>query len=977
MKKTILILLSFCSVLLSAQSLNRPIIHITADERVEVLEKIEKNAWAQSALAELKKSVDSQVAAHKTNPAATINAIIALAADDNVSEVQAGSANKAHFKILSRAAHAGMLYYITENEDYAQYAADVIWHYFQDIAPRTPETTAICGNYFYDPRSSYPYLAYAYDFVYNFLQKEGTQVYDKGEGKRIDFNNETAQKAMKNVAGNALLESNGQDTRYGKMVSNHPVLTAPGALAAILCIDDDTERERLFNVFWTSGTKRQNSFTKTVMPMFGEQGIWPESTSYSFMPLIQLVLNMVDRIKPELDVTSAYKNALEGVFLFENLRHPNRSFVRYGDSKRYNDGTKNLYDFVLNIAKRRGYTDLQDKAETALAQYHNAKGGRNVTFSNSPFDNISHLDLFWGEELPASSFKEFEYKPTVIIKHAGVALQRNYTETNNKEYGLCGIIGGAHYVHSHCTGITMELYGSGDIMAANGGMPVSVAERKLPEHTDYFRLYAGNNTVIVNGTSQGKQPGSWAKDAYLWQNTTTNIAAEPAHLEEPISPDFSFATQFLDDNLNNCDQQRTLSVIRTSPTTGYYLDVFRSKSLSSNKFHDYIYHNIGDRMSITNSEGTPYEVTATTKYDNDIGDPVHSPGWRLFEEEKTTAMTNDEVKVRFDVETKNKHMYLSIPGGLDREYTKALGPATREALNGYVKKKTQVLAIRQNGEAWNRPYVTILEPSAKSSPSVKITKHLTLGNAIVGVKVVSQVGASVITDFVISQAQSDSVYLPAYDLTFKGRFAIVRTVTVSNTHEDVTLYIGEGSQLSYGESELSVTGKGVQNFANVAKVEATPTYTFNVSSNVDEGSVNQSLKQLEYLAGTEITLTATPKEGFAFVGWSGADTSSVNPLTLAVDSNMLLVANFEEITGTTTIDEIEISVYPNPAKDMLYVKGMTVKQAKVFTLSGKIIKAVAVHNNQINLSDIERGIYLLQVETTSNQLFNLKFVKEQ
>lgn len=875
MKNILLFLSLICSMVLSAQSLERPIIHITADERAEVLEKIEKYAWARSAQSELKKSVDAHVAAHKTNPAETINSIIALAMDDNLSEAQTGPANKEHFKILSRAAHAGMLYYLTENEDYAQYAADIIWHYFQELAPRTPETTAICGNYFYDPRTSYPYLAYAYDFVYNFLQKQGTQVYDKGEGKHIDFNNETAQKAMKNVAGNALLESGGQDTRYGKRVSNHPILTAPGALAAILCIDDDTERERLFNVFWTSGTKRQNSFTKTVMPMFGEQGIWPESTSYSFMPLIQLVLNMVDRIKPELDVTSDYKNALEGVFLFENLRHPNRSFVRYGDSKRYNDGTKNLYTFVLNIAKRKGYTDLQDKAETALAQYYNANGGRNVKFSTSSFDNISHLDLFWGEELPASSFKEFDYKPTVIIKHAGVALQRNYTETNNEEYGLCGIIGGAHYVHSHCTGITMELYGSGDIMAANGGMPVSVAERKLPEHTDYFRLYAGNNTVIVNGTSHGKQPGSWARNSYLWQNTTTNIAAEPAHLEDPISPDFSFATQFLDDNINNCDQQRTLSVIRTSPTTGYYLDVFRSKSLSSNNFHDYIYHNIGDKMSITNSEGTPYEVTATTKYDNDIGDPVHSPGWRLFETEKTTEMISDEVKIRFDIENTNKYMHLSIPGGIEREYTKALAPPTREALNGYVKKKTQVLAIRQQGEAWDRPYIAIFEPSEKTNGSLRSVENLMVDNKIVGAKVISVVGNSVIYDYIISLDSPDEVILPEHSIIFKGRFGVVR-IQIENT-ETLTLYIGEGTQLDFKEHSLIAgdNSKGVKivNDVDSSIKGAINTLDMSVFPNPSKGRVNIQLKNNQHAQYKLYTINGSTVLSGQFIGQTTFNTN--------------------------------------------------------------------------------------------------------
>lgn len=816
-------LLLFCTLSISAQSLNRPIIHVTAEEKASILDKIDKYDWAKSIESELKKSADSEVAAHKTDPAKTINAIIALAADDNLSESEVGDANSAHFKTLSRAAHAGMLYYLSDNEDYAQYAADIIWHYFQELAPRTPETTAICGYYFFDPRSTYPHLAYAYDFIYNFLQKPGTQVYDKSAGKYIAFDNAIAQKAMKNVAGNALLESSGQDNKYGKLVSNHPVLTAPGALAAILCIDDDTERERLFDIFWTTGTKRQNSFTKTIMPMFGDQGIWPESTSYGFMSRIQLILNMVDRIKPELNVTSQYMHVLEGVFLFENLRNPNRSFVRYGDSKRYNDGTKYLYKYVLNIAKRNGFNDLTDKAESALAQYFQASGGRGSELSTSPFNGLDHLKLFWGEELPERSTKAFKYNPTVIIKHAGLALQRNYPGTNNIDYGLCGIIGGAHYVHSHCTGITMELYGSGYTMAPNGGMPIRVSDRKLPEHTNYFRLYAGNNTVIVNGTSHGRKSGSWTGNGYLWQNTTLNISAEPAHLEDPISPNFSFATQLLEDEVNNAKQMRTLSTIRTSPTTAYYFDMFRSKSYGENRFHDYIYHNIGDATTIKDPENNELGLTATNRYNNDTGDPVKSPGWYLFENTQASSATNKAIDIRFHLQKDNRYMHMKTPGGTSYEYTKALGPATREALNGYIKKKTQIVAVRKQGEAWKNPFTFVFEPSKSSTGSVKSVRNLIANNKVVGAIVTSVVNEKTIQDFIICTDKTETVEIPEQKISFRGRFGIIRKYIESEGMGDVTLYLGEGTSLKYTTLEIEgdADKKAVKTFKNVELTTST------------------------------------------------------------------------------------------------------------------------------------------------------------
>ncbi|WP_158837372.1 T9SS type A sorting domain-containing protein [Polaribacter sp. L3A8] len=356
----------------------------------------------------------------------------------------------------------------------------------------------------------------------------------------------------------------------------------------------------------------------------------------------------------------------------------------------------------------------------------------------------------------------------------------------------------------------MELYGADYIMSANAGLPKTLAERKEPEHENYFWRHAGNNTMIVNGTTHGIQPGSWNTDSYLWMNTTVNVAAEPKHLEDPINPNFSFATQFLDDTVNNDQQKRTLSTIRTSETTGYYFDMFRSKSLGTNNFHDYIYHNLGDVTNIMTMDGTELPVSATTRYQNDIGDLQKSPGWRFFEDTNVTQSTDAAIQVRFDLNETNTYMNMFAASGVSREYTKALGPATREAKGGYINKKTQIVAVRQQGEAWNKPYVYIFEPSKSTNTSVKSTEHLYRGNVIVGAKVKSQIGDKVVTDYVICQEDASKVLsLPDVGIEFTGHFAVVRhEQTLDKAY--VTLYIGEGTSLTYGEHSLNAdtTKKG-------------------------------------------------------------------------------------------------------------------------------------------------------------------------
>lgn len=786
-----------------AQSLQHPVIWGTVDDRSKILEKIANYSWASNMVNELRDRVDEKVTVHQTNPNAILNTIPAFAAHGDYSEAEASPLASGHNRVLSAASCAGLLYYLTEEEKYAQFAADIFAFYMDILAQRTPQTTTICGNDFYDPRTTYNHFAIAYDYIYNFLKDPATSVYQQSSGSYIPFDNTKAQQAITNVVGNALQEYGPSDT-HGKTISNHPVLTAPGALFPILCIEDDAERERLFNIFWEIGTKQQNAFKNTILPMFGEQGIWPEALSYSFMPNITMLLNIIDRIKPEMNVLTDNIHILEGNFLLGHLRHPDRRFVRYGDSKREIDRTESLYWFTLNMAERRGLTTLAEQAKVALKQAFEAEGGFNDDFNNSTFDNYSYFNkLHWSIPIPETVDGQVDFnKPTVLVQHAGVALQRNFVEENNESYGLCGIIGGAHYVHSHVTGIAMEIYGAGYVMGPGGGLPKTLAERQDPEHKGYFLRHAGNNTVIVNGTTHGIQPGSWGNNLYVWQNTTVNEAAEPKHLEEPISTNFSFATQFLDDEVNNCDQQRTLSTIRTSETTGYYFDLFRSKSLTANNFHDYIYHNLGDATHIFDSNQVELMLTPTERYQTDIGDFRQSPGWRFFEETEVTAPQNGAIKIRFDLNETNTYMNMFAAAGVEREYTKAVGPATREARGGYINKPSQIVAVRQQGEAWDKPFVHIFEPSLSNNTSVKSVEHLYRDDLIVGAKVHSQIGNKTVTDYIICQEDATKSFsLPEVELYFDGRFAIVRQEQ-NLEHAQLTLYIGEGSVLSFREHSL-------------------------------------------------------------------------------------------------------------------------------------------------------------------------------
>jgi uncharacterized repeat protein (TIGR01451 family) len=50
-----------------------------------------------------------------------------------------------------------------------------------------------------------------------------------------------------------------------------------------------------------------------------------------------------------------------------------------------------------------------------------------------------------------------------------------------------------------------------------------------------------------------------------------------------------------------------------------------------------------------------------------------------------------------------------------------------------------------------------------------------------------------------------------------------------------------------------------------------------------------------YLNGTTVTVTATAEPGFAFLNWTGAISTTLNPATVLLDANKTVVANFAEV----------------------------------------------------------------------------------
>jgi len=77
-----------------------------------------------------------------------------------------------------------------------------------------------------------------------------------------------------------------------------------------------------------------------------------------------------------------------------------------------------------------------------------------------------------------------------------------------------------------------------------------------------------------------------------------------------------------------------------------------------------------------------------------------------------------------------------------------------------------------------------------------------------------------------------------------------------------------------------------------ANFTAIPVDAFTLTVNAVNGSVVKTPNQATYTNGSTVVLTSTPAAGYAFSSWSGDATGSVSPLTVTMNSNKNITANF-------------------------------------------------------------------------------------
>jgi len=121
-----------------------------------------------------------------------------------------------------------------------------------------------------------------------------------------------------------------------------------------------------------------------------------------------------------------------------------------------------------------------------------------------------------------------------------------------------------------------------------------------------------------------------------------------------------------------------------------------------------------------------------------------------------------------------------------------------------------------------------------------------------------------------------------------ARYLTKTTVTVTATPADGYRFNGWSGAANTPNPVTTVTMNSDQALtANFERIM----YTLTVDRNITDGGT-VSPDGGNYLPGTSVSITAAPAEGYRFVNWTGAVTSTDNTVTVTMNNNQTITANF-------------------------------------------------------------------------------------
>ncbi|MBE6288063.1 MAG: six-hairpin glycosidase [Mediterranea massiliensis] len=610
-------------------------------------------------------------------------------------------------EIAGIARDAAFLWWITGEEKYAKSALSVFDTYMtgiyyrnvpQDLNHGHQQTLVGMSSFEVIHEDILNALVPLYDFLYPYLLKhlpEKMPLYAAAFKKWAD-----------NIIANGVPHNN-WNLMQARFVMNIGLILENNAT-----YEDGRGRQYYIDYVLNQSTIRQWSLKQLADYGYDARtGIWAECPGYS-----QVVLNDYtdlvtifhrnfgkDLLQDIPVIARAAKNNFQYLF-------PDRMYIGFGDT---HPGTLNPAIYRRLIANAQQYNKPEEEALfTSLLKLLQPEKNHPTQLKEMPVavtSFFSEKPLQINPAIPAADINDF-VTPTFYAPNASWLVQRNGM---HPRHSLMIALNASEGNHMHANGISMELYGKGYRLAPDAG--IGFYSYSGQDYLEYYSQFPSHNTVCVDGISS--YPVMKSNHSFKLLNLYPASEADVAY------PTISYSNLYFREPESQADQTRLMSIVTTSATTGYYVDIFRSRKVEGNdKMHDYFYHNMGRQMTLTATDNTDLNLQPTEEL-SFAGAHLYAYSYIY---NKKSALTDRDVKATFTIPMPDKDdisMTMWMKGEPQRKVFAALSPPTEglSRLQGmpYNMKEEPTLTFvaRQQGEAWKRPFVAIYEPSSLQEPA--------------------------------------------------------------------------------------------------------------------------------------------------------------------------------------------------------------------------------------------------------------------
>lgn len=672
--------------------------------------------------------------------------------------------------VIGIARNAAFIYWVTGDERYARMAAKVFDVYMAGIYYRNvpidmnngqQQTLVGMASFEVIHEDVLNPLTEAYDFLHGYLQ--------------------TNYKARMPIYSSAFKKWADCIIDHGVPQNNWNLFQAIFIFKVAQVLDNDSEykdgkgRSYYIDYILNKNGIRQWSLAKLASYGFSTKtGVWAESPGYAsnvVCDYADIAYDMAGRVGINLfnDIPVLRK----AIDTMPQYLMPNMMIVGFGDTHPSYMRTSGIRRLIQMAQK---YKNKADEAKyTAMLKCIDPSADVQTKKSNPPVAVSSFFadqPLVLNPKTKAANISQY-VSPLFYADNVSWLVQRSGMD---KQHSLAVSLNGSYGNHMHANGISMELYGKGWVLGPDAGIGKYLYSGL--DYQEYYSQFPAHNTVCVDGISQ--YPVMKSNHAF------TLVSSFPESTEASKDSKFVPATysqiSFREPETNS-DQLRTTGIVTTGATGGYYVDIFRSKRHNGgDKIHDYFYHNLGQAMTLTASDGSDISLKPTEEL-SFAGGYLNAYSYIY---DKHAANTSKDVKATFTINNPAASpeagnaivMTMWMRGDKNRKVFKALSPVNLEyermRSEPYKIGKQPVLTFvaRQKGEAWNHPFVAVYEPSTEKEPSeiasVSFFHPESSDKSAVGIIVTLKNGRK---DYIFSSATgADMSY---QGMTVKGYYAVV------------------------------------------------------------------------------------------------------------------------------------------------------------------------------------------------------------